>query len=280
MKVVADSGSTKCDWIFYDDQSTTEISTMGFNPMFHTSHFIAYELRKNRSFMDLAAKTNEVFYYGAGCQNEKLHGIVRNGLAEIFGQADIMVEHDLHGAVYAACLGERGIACILGTGSNSAYFDGKNIHEQVPALGYILGDEGSGAYFGKNLLAMYFYKQLPKHLLEAFTKYYPSLTKSVVFEEVYMEEHANVYLASFMRFLSDNKEDAFVQDFVYRGFSDFIDIHIWRYKEHKEVPIHFVGSVASHFEELLRKAAAAHRLKMGRIIQRPVESLLTYHRQG
>ncbi|MBI1183240.1 hypothetical protein GC194_03135 [bacterium] len=277
MIVVADSGSTKCDWIFTDGTNRYEFSTRGYNPMFHGPDFIAKDLGLNLDFVKIARQTKQVFFYGAGCSSAKLVDRVKQGLLPLFGNAELTIEHDLNGAVYAACQGKPGIACILGTGSNSAYYDGASIHEEVPALGYILGDEGSGSYFGKQLLSRYLYKQLPAHIELLFEKAYPNLSSEDVFTGVYMEPHANVYLASFMKFLSDNKDDRYVQDMVYHGLSRFIDIHIWRYKGFKTVPVHFVGSIAFFFENVLRKAADNHRIQVGRIIQKPVEELLNYH---
>ncbi len=277
MLVVADSGSTKCDWILSNGKDRIEVSTQGYNPMFHNSEFIAQDLSNYSDLTSNSEKATKVIFYGAGCSSDRLKKIAKDGLVKIFPKAEIIVEHDLDGAVYAACQGKPGIACILGTGSNSAYFDGEKIHEEVPALGYILGDEGSGAYFGKQLLSRYLYKQLPAHILIMFEKRFPNLTADEVFDGVYMKKDANVYLASFMKFLSDNHEDRYIQDMVYHGLSRFIDIHIWQYKTYKTVPVHFVGSIAYFFENVLRKAANNHRIQMGRIIRRPVEYLVEYH---
>ena len=276
MIVVADSGSTKCDWIFKSDAETKRVSTMGFNPMFHSTEFIVQELQKHEAFKNVTG-VSHVYFYGAGCSSDRLKKIVVDALVQIFGSAEILVQHDLTGAVYAACQGQPGIACILGTGSNSAVFDGDKIHEEVPALGYILGDEGSGSYFGKQLLSRYLYKQLPDHIRQKFEEYYPNLDKDKVFSKTYMEPNANVYLASYMKFLSDNRDDKYIQEMVYHGLSSFIDIHIWQYKGYKNLPVHFVGSIAYFFEEVLRKAANNHRLQVGRIIRRPVDYLLEYH---
>ncbi|MFY0672059.1 MAG: hypothetical protein JXQ87_01560 [Bacteroidia bacterium] len=277
MLVVADSGSTKCDWILTDGKEQIEVSTPGYNPMFHSADYIANDLKNYDDILAKAKDVKELYFYGAGCSSDRLKGIAKEGLSKIFPNAKMLVEHDLDGAVYAACHGKPGIACILGTGSNSAYFDGEKIHEEVPALGYILGDEGSGSYFGKQLLSRYLYKQLPAHIQILFEKEFPELTSDDVFNGVYMKPHANVYLASFMKFLSDNREDRYIQDMVYHGLSRFIDIHIWQYKNFKNVPVHFVGSIAFFFENVLRKAANNHRIQMGRIIRRPVEHLLKYH---
>lgn len=277
MIVVADSGSTKCDWIFKEGEERIEFSTMGFNPMFHSSEVIAAELQKDDQFTAAAAKVTEVFFYGAGCSSEDRNNIVRAGLEQVFPKANLHIEHDLKGAVHAACQGQPGIACILGTGSNSAYYDGKEIYEEVPALGYILGDEGSGAYFGKQLLSEYLYKQLPENIVAKFNERYSDLDKDQVFTGVYMQPHANVYLSRFMKFLSDNRDEKYIQEMVYRGLSKFIDIHIWQYKDYKSLPVHFVGSIAFYFETVLRKAASNHRINVGRIIRKPVEELLKHH---
>lgn len=280
MLVVADSGSTKCDWIFASPSGDVEMSTMGFNPMFHSAQVIETTLQQNEPFVKMAQKASQVYFYGAGCSSKSRNAIVEEGLKSLFPAANIVVKHDLDGAVYAACQGEPGIACILGTGSNSAFFDGKSINEHVPALGYILGDEGSGSYFGKQLLAKHFYHQLPRHLEELFKDTYPKLTKDTVFTNTYMRPNANVYLASFMKFLSDNRKDPYVQKMVYRGLSEFIDIHIWQYRDYKSYPVHFVGSIAYFFENTLKKVAETHRINLGRIIRKPVSDLVAFHNDG
>ncbi len=278
MIIVADSGSTKCDWVAInkDGFKSEKMSTMGFNPFFHSSSFITNKLNEHEDLSMLAKRIEKVFFYGAGCSSELFKKIITEGLQNYFVNAEITVDHDLAGAVYATCGNEEGIACILGTGSNSCYFDGTNIYEEVPALGYILGDEGSGAYFGRQLLKLYLYKELPPHISKAFEDRF-NTNKQEIFERVYMKEHANVYLASFMRFLSDTRDDEWVRKFIYKGFSEFITIHVWKYKNFKEVPIHFIGSVAFYFQDLLKHEAKIHHLNVGKIIKQPVHNLTKYH---
>ncbi len=277
MILVADSGSTKCDWIFTDGANTRlTFHTMGFNPFFHNSELIESEIRKNEALAELALKVDHVFFYGAGASHASRNEIVAIALRKVFTKAEVMVDHDLLGAVRATCGDDPGISCILGTGSNSCYFDGADIHEVVPALGYVLGDEAGGTFYGKELLRMFLYHELPDKIHQGLIDTF-GLTKEGIFEAVYNKPNPNVYLASFMRFLSDNRDDKWVRDFIYNGFSKFINIHIWKYPNHKDVPVHFVGSVAFHFSDLLKEACKIHRLNVGVITREPVINLVEYH---
>ncbi|MDA0686818.1 MAG: hypothetical protein O3C22_08320 [Bacteroidetes bacterium] len=277
MILVADSGSTKCDWVFTDGTETRlTYHTMGFNPFFHSTDLIESEIRKNEELAATAPAVEHVFFYGAGASHESRNEIVAEALRRVFTNAQVVVDHDLTGAVCATCGDDPGIACILGTGSNSCYFDGKDVYEEVPALGYVLGDEAGGTFYGKELLRMYLYHELPDKVHAALEKEF-NLTKEGIFEAVYNKPNPNVYLASFMRFLSDQREEKWVRDFIYNGFSKFINIHIWKYENHKEVPVHFVGSVAFYFSDLLREACKIHRLQIGVITREPVFNLVDYH---
>ena len=216
MLLVADSGSTKCDWILTaPDKQSHKFSTMGFNPFFHNEFIISEALQRENAMMNYANDVREVFFYGAGCSSTERNAIVQRGLQKVFANAKILVDHDLDGAAYATCDGKPGIACILGTGSNSCYFDGQKILEHVPALGYILGDEGSGCYFGKQLLAMFLYNQLPENIEKKLREEY-HLSKEVIFENVYNKPNPNVYMASFMKPLMEFRQDEFLKDFVYK----------------------------------------------------------------
>ncbi len=277
MILIADSGSTKCDWIFTDGGSTRlSFNTMGFNPFFHTSELIETELKKNTSLLAIAQQVEQVFFYGAGASDPKRNAVVDKALNSVFNKAKVVVDHDLHGAVYATCGDNPGISCILGTGSNSCYFDGTTIFEEVPALGYVLGDEASGTYYGKDLLRMFLYHELPEKINNGLKERY-NLTKENIFDSIYNKPNPNVYLASFMPFLSDNRDEKWVRDFIYNGFSKFINIHIWKYQNHKDVPVHFVGSVAFHFSDLLKEACTIHRIKVGIVTSEPIVNLVDYH---
>ena len=277
MLLVADSGSTKCDWVFTDgSEKRSTYHTMGFNPFFHPTDLIESEIRKNTELSALAPQVQHVFFYGAGASHPSRNAVIEEALKRVFTHAEITVDHDLTGAVYATCGDEPGIACIMGTGSNSCYFDGQDIYEEVPALGYVLGDEAGGTFYGKELLRMFLYHELPEKIHQGLIDRY-QLTKESIFEAVYNKPNPNVYLASFMRFLSDNRDSKWVRDFIYNGFSKFINIHIWKYENNKDVPVHFVGSVAFHFQDLLREACKIHRLNIGVITSEPVVNLVEYH---
>lgn len=277
MILVADSGSTKCDWIVFDQKEQFEFATMGFNPMFHNSDFVIQQIQKASDLIDLAPQITHAYYYGAACSGGSRNAIIYKALKSIFENAEIHVNHDLAGAAIATCKRKQGIACILGTGSNSAYFDGQKTHEEVPALGYILGDEGSGAYFGKKLLTDFLYKQLPENFEQKFIDA-TQVNKESIFENVYMKPHANVYLASFMRFLTDQKDHPYVKDLIYTGLSAFIDLHIWQYPNHKSLPVHFVGSVCYFFKDILLKACQTHRIQIGTIVRKPIYNLVEHHK--
>lgn len=278
MILVADSGSTKCDWaLIKPNKEIVEFNTMGFNPFFHSEELIINTLNENPEIKKHKSKIMYVFYYGSGSSTKDLKLKLQRALSNVFTEAKhIYSDHDLVASALATYDGEPCISCILGTGSNSCYFDGDVIREDVPALGHILGDEGSGSYFGKKLLAKYAYKQLPESLYNSFHNKY-NLDKSTIFENVYMKPYANVYLASFMKFLSDNSKDPYVYEMISDGFYEFISIHVKCFKNAKELPIHFVGSVAYYFKEILEKVCLAQDLKLGKVIKRPIDGLIKYH---
>lgn len=278
MIVVADSGSTKCDWVIIDPKTNArvETNTKGINPFFHNEIDIANEVFKNHTLRNAGPKVTHVFFYCAGGSSRELQLRVERGLHIIFKTSDIKVDHDLDGAAYATCGGKPGIACILGTGSNSCYFDGKKIHEEVPALAYILGDEGSGSFYGKKLLRDYFYKLMPQPIRGEFeAQFHPNAHH--VFERVYMQPHANVFLASFMRFCSEHRKVQYIRDMIHEGMYEFLNIHVCCYKNYREVPVHFVGSIAYHFEEVLREHCKNLKIEIGIITDKPVENLVEYH---
>ena len=278
MILIADSGSTKCDWIAINTSGEVlgEFSTQGLNPYFHKEDLIEEALLVNKKLMGISSEVVKIFFYGAGASSAELVKVMTDGLARIFKTAQIVVDHDLVGAAYAAYDGEENITCIMGTGSNSCFFDGTEVSEEIPSLAYILGDEASGSYFGKMLLRAFFYKKLPKHLHESFEKTY-QLEKDEFIQRVYNQPHANVYLASFMKFLGQHKEEALFQEWVEEGIREFIQIHVKCFKKWEQVPVHFIGSIGYYFESALRVACEKEGLKTGRIIKKPIHSLVQYH---
>jgi N-acetylglucosamine kinase-like BadF-type ATPase len=277
MLLVADSGSTKCDWILVkDDKVFKRFSTMGFNPYFHNEAVISGSLRRKHVLAPFLDQVKSTYFYGAGCSSDELRAVIERALYSILPNSRVIVDHDLVAAAYSTYSGTPGIACILGTGSNSCYFDGSEIIEAVPALAYILGDEGSGAYYGKKLLADFLYKRLPKHIHDGLIEEY-ALDKDTVMENVYMKPHANVYLASFMRFVWNYREDAYVTDMVHAGMKTFLETHVCCYDQYREVPTHLVGSIAHHFRPQLDEAAAALGVQIGTVDKKPINGLVRWH---
>lgn len=277
MILISDSGSTKADWVLVkDDQSRENFNSIGFNPFFHNEKFIVDELRRQNIFNHLSEKVEKIFFYGAGCSSKERNQVVRNGLQIIFPKAEILIDHDLLASAYSVYSGEPNIACILGTGSNSCFFDGKNIYEEVPALAYILGDEGSGSYFGKILLKKFLYHQLPKKITQTLEDEY-HLTKEIIFENVYKKPNANVYLASFFRIMVKHKEEDFVTSIVRLGMKDFMENHILCYKNYGNVNSNFVGSIGFYFEDILREVAEGLGIGVGKVIKQPINGLVDYH---
>jgi N-acetylglucosamine kinase-like BadF-type ATPase len=253
---------------------------MGFNPFFHSETVIANAIRYHEDLHSIAPEISQVFFYGAGCSSKELNDIVERALKTVFRNASIEVDHDLMACAYATFEGRPAITCILGTGSNSIYIDDEQAYEEVPALAYILGDEGSGSYYGKQLLSAFLYKKLPDHLRRDFIARY-DIDKNTIFENVYWKPHANVYLASFMKFISDHREDKYFHEMVLKGMKDFMETHVCCYPQHKECIVHFIGSIGHFFEKELRLAAAELEINVGKIVRKPIEGLVDYHiRQG
>jgi len=278
MILIADSGSTKCDWALIDNKGVRlgSFETMGLNPYFHNELVIANAVRSNAPLTLYAGKVRHIFFYGAGSSTVSMCAIVQRGLREVFPDAEIVIDHDLVGCAYATYEGEPCISCILGTGSNSCYFDGEKIREEVPALAFILGDEASGSYFGKVLLREYFYKKLPADLREEFEKTY-SLTKDEFISRVYREPNANVYLAGFTRFIGQHAHHPHVINWVVKGMREFIDIHVKCFQESAHVPVHFVGSISHYFGHCLQIAANEEGIRLGKVIKKPIDGLVDYH---
>ncbi len=281
MILIADSGSTKADWLLInkDSEKVAEFHTKGLNPNFHDYDFVLAELNANFDLNKYSDDVTEVYFYAAGASTEEMQTRLLHPFKQYFTNADIKIGHDLDAAVYATCeVGEPSIACILGTGSNSAYYDGKNVIDDIPALGYILGDEGSGTFFGKSLLSSYFYKKMPEHLRKKMDERY-KLSKDEVFENVYMKPNANVYLASFSRFLSDNKDENFITDLMERGLLIFMDLHVCRYEDFRDIKTNFIGSISFFFEDILRDVAQRRGVNIDKVIKKPIYHLTKYHTQ-
>lgn len=278
MYIIVDSGSTKSDWVVLSNETKQYSSTMGFNPYFHKSDTITKAILQVEGLSKIKDEVNFIYYYGAGCSSPELNAVIENALREVFIKAVIIVDHDLTACALATYDNEPSISCIIGTGSNSCYFDGTTVFEEVPALGYILGDEGSGSYFGKQLLAAFLYKKLPKKIEQELISEY-GLSKDSIVENVYMKPNANVYIASFVKFIAQHAEEPFFKEMMYEGFKKFMEIHVCCYSNYREVKTNFIGSIAFIFKLELERAANELDITIGKIIQKPIEGLIEYHKK-
>ncbi len=278
--LIADSGSTKCDWQLLDasGKELLEFHTMGFNPYFHTADKVEEVMTAHADVQAIGAEITHVYFYGAGSSSAPLCAIIEEGLQRVFGSAQVHVGHDLTGAAYSTYDGRPGVTCIIGTGSNSCHFDGQTVSEEVPALAYILGDEASGSWHGKKLLAAKLYHRLPEAVDRDFDATY-GLSKDDIIDRVYREEDPNVFLASFMTFIGKHRAEPMFKAWLIEGFRAFLDVHVKCFEGWKEQPVHFIGSVAYHFQEELRAACAEDGMEVGSIIKKPIDGLASYHLQ-
>ena len=276
MIAIADSGSTKADWMFVRNKEWFSASTMGFNPFYHSSNLVASTLKKDLADVIDVSEIKAVYFYGAGCSSPDKNEIIHLGLQAVFNNAVILVEHDLLGAARAVCGHKEGIACILGTGSNSCLYNGIDVIDNVSNLGYLVGDEGSGSHLGKMLIRGYFYRELPQDIQTAFEANFPGGKKAIL-NNIYSNGPANVYLASFAKFCSDHKDHIYIQRLVNEAFGEFIRRHIRKYKNHNDLPINFIGSVAYHFKDILKMALDERNLILGDVIKKPIDNLVHFH---
>lgn len=274
--LIAESGSTKTDWRAVDKTGKIEqFITLGFNPFFQTSETIAAEIKTNL-LPKLNQAITEVHFYGAGCSSESMCAIVTAALKSCFSNAQVYVEHDMLAAARGLCGHEKGIAAIMGTGSNSCVFDGKEITGYVTNLGYLLGDEGSGAYMGKRLVADYLIGSMPEKLADDFRNKF-GLDKEKILEAVYRQPMPSRFLASFGKYIFQRLDEPYMMNLVRQSFVDFFDRNICKYPEHKTVPVHFTGSIAFYFSKILRDVAAEKNVTVGRIVETPAAALVLYH---
>ena len=276
MIILADSGSTKTDWCLLDGAKVERVRTAGMNPYFQSEEEMVQTLQTQLLPAVTDAKAvKAVYFYGAGCASAAVNEKVARAIAHSF-PVSMEVQSDLMAAARALCGRESGIACIMGTGSNSCAYDGKQITAHVPPMGYILGDEGSGAVLGKLLVGDVVKHQLPVSVEEAFYQE-TGLSESAILEKVYRQPFPNRFLASLVPFLKAHIEVSAVQQLVERSFEAFFVRNIAAYQPEAGSAVHFVGSIAYHFQSQLRRVAEAQGLRIGRIMQSPMEGLIQYH---
>ena len=277
MILLADSGSTKTDWCLVDQKnSVTKVRTAGINPFFQSSEEIANELATHLVPHLPTTHLESVYFYGAGCTKEK-SSIVAEALKkqfEITGACEVAT--DMLAAARGLCGHQPGIACIMGTGSNSCAYDGKDITKNVSPLGFILGDEGSGAVLGRTLVGDVLKNQLPKDIVEAFHTEY-GLSNADIIDHVYRQKFPNRFLASFVPFLAKHIENKAIFDLVKENFRRFLVRNVKQYQGWEHLPIGFVGSIAYYFQQPLKEALEAEHMTIGKTIQAPMEGLIAYH---
>jgi glucosamine kinase len=274
--MIADSGSTKTSWCLSGNNGFSEyFPTSGINPFFRSTEDIADELRlKLKPKID--ADVEQIYFYGAGIINIDKGNIVKSALQQLFPKAEIEVYSDLLAAARSTLGKGKGIACILGTGSNSCLYDGKEIIEHVPPLGFILGDEGSGAVIGRKLMADFLKGIMPENISDKFKNRF-QLSYADFLESVYKKEKPNKFLAHFVPFLHENIADEYCTNLVEISFEEFIQRNISRYSGFREQPISFLGSVAFYFQEQLKNVLGKNRLQMKMVLKEPLSGLLKFH---
>jgi glucosamine kinase len=277
--LLADSGATKCEWCVADSRERTSvIFTQGISPFFLNTAQIESIIR-NELLPGLDnTHITEVYYYGTGCSTPENIDIVTKAIAQVFSGAAIQVTNDLKGAARALCADNEGVACILGTGSNSCYYDGKEIVKNSPGLGYVLGDEGSGAYLGKKVLQYYLYNTFDEELRYKFDARYTT-NRTEILENVYKKPLPNRYLASFTMFLAENRNHYMIENIIEDGLNDFFFNHLCKYGESWRLPIHFVGGVSAAFADVIHELCHSYEFELGQILKNPMEGLVKYHVQ-
>ena len=280
MIAIVDGGSTKCDWVILENSGkiSQKTESIGFNPNIINADLIPQEIEKNPHLFLIKNQLDYIYFYGSGCGTVENALLVETQLQKIFPYAKVTVKEDLTAAAYAAYNGKPAIVCILGTGSNSCYFDGGSIRRDLPSLGFLIGDEGSGSALGKHLVRRFFMKKLPQDLHQEFVETY-HLTIEDAIKNMYHNPRANAYLAEFNKFVVQRKQHPYFQNMVFDEMKNFFEYQVLPYEEAREAEINFIGSIAYYYEDILRAAAAELNLTVGHIVQKPIESLVEFHKK-
>ena len=279
MYLIVDSGSTKTDWFAIDEKGTVLFSTqtLGLNPQVLSSAILTERIINNYDLYQNRKMVTKLFFYGAGCGIESTTKRINKVFEEIFVNCSFVIKEDTYAAVYAsAAIGIPSIVCILGTGSNCSYFDGHQVHQYITSLGYILMDEASGNFYGKQLIRGYYFNEMPKHLDEIFEKEF-DLSANTVKENLYRKENPNTYLARFAKFMIVHKDEPYMQTMIHEGLRRFIKHQLFQFDNAKEVPIHFVGSISYFLKDEVDFILKEFGLTMGTVVKRPIDQLVKYH---
>ena len=274
--IIADSGATKCQWTIVQQNKKKTITTIGISPYFLSTEEIILIIEKAFDKKVDYNAIKDVYFYGTGLSNASNVQTIKKALKTLFKKASFDIQTDLMAIARAACMNQKGVACILGTGSNAGFYNGKKIIKNSPGLGYVLGDEGSGTYLGKKVLQYYLYKTFDEDLMNAFEQKY-HLDKSTILNKVYKEPLANRYIAQFTEFLVENRGHYMIENIIEDGLNDFFFTHLNKLNESWLHPIHFVGSVAYGFRDVLKQLAEGYEIELGKIVKSPMDGLIEYH---
>ncbi|MGY4535995.1 glucosamine kinase [Mucilaginibacter sp. UYNi724] len=277
MILVADSGSSKTDWLLsVPGQENKAFKSAGLNPYFLTEKEIVKIIQEQvPEMVAMAADITEIYFFGAGCSSPDRHEIVSNAISTLIPNAYVSVDSDLLASAYATCGHEKGFCCVLGTGSNISFFDGEDIHDGQHGLGYALGDEGSGTWFGKALVTDYLYGNMPDDINNKFKATY-NLQKEDVIINTYQKPRGNSYLASFSKFLTEIRTSEYGQDLLRKGLLEFVDTNIKSYPQFDKFKCHFVGSIAYVFADELKAVCEENDVHIGKIIRQPILDLMEF----
>jgi N-acetylglucosamine kinase-like BadF-type ATPase len=283
MILIVDSGSTKTDWIGVNEKGDVafETQTLGLNPQVLDSNIIKERIVNNYDVYRFRKQVDKLYFYGAGCGTKPPRVLINKVFEETFINAtEISVKEDTYAAIYATTnIGEKSIVCIIGTGSNCTYFDGSKVHQKVTSLGYILMDDASGNYFGRQLLRDFYFNRIPEKISKKFESEF-DLKADTIKDKLYKQPNPNTYLATFAKFLINNNDSEYAQSLIRKGFELFIERQILQFPDAKEVLIHFTGSISFYLREELESCLTKYNLKAGNIIRRPIEGLLNYHKEN
>ncbi len=282
MILIVDSGSTKSDWIAIDNngkQLLEKLRTKGLNPEILKQEKLKKIIKKHPDLKAHKKEVTHVFFYGAGCGTDRGKELVRAALTEVFVNAEISVEEDTMAAVYGTINHdtEAAVVCILGTGSNCSYFDCKKLHQRVQSLGYILMDDASGNYYGKELIRDYYFNQMPEDIKVSFASKY-NLEADYIKYNIYKQPNPNAYLANFAEFMFLNKDSEYILELIKKGIRVFVKNYIMQYKEElKSIPVHFAGSIAYFSQDQIKEVAKEMGFTVGNFERRPIEGLVAFH---
>lgn len=282
MILIVDSGATKADWIALDDGGNQLFltQTLGLSPEVLTKAVIEDRLANNFELSKNKEKVTRLHFYGAGCGTDRMKSFLKDIFSEFFPNAKAYVKEDTYAAIFATTkIGNQSIVCILGTGSNCSYYDGHQLFQKVTSLGYIPMDDGSGNFFGRKLIRDYYFHKMPQDLAMKFAKEY-DLDADVIKENLYKQPNPNTYLATFARFLVENKEHPYSKGVIDKGFQQFVNNYIMQFELATKVPICFVGSIAHYLRDELTRVLERNDLIVGVISQRPIEGLVEFHKEN